>query len=115
KEGTGGLNLNDRFKATLQVKKATGELKLLLLNDDKEAAKGAEPPAANTDDDRRKSAYAYEVFEKSIKSAVFGRENEKKKIVDQLLKPNNSDTVPVVIMAICGVPGIGKTKLANLV
>ncbi|MCI43215.1 disease resistance protein (CC-NBS-LRR class) family protein, partial [Trifolium medium] len=92
KEVTGSLNLSDRFKATLQVKKATGELKLLLLND-KEAAKGAEPPAAeaaaNTDDDTRKSAY--EVFEKSIKSAVFGRDNEKKEIVDQLLKPNNSD------------------------
>ncbi|XP_045813961.1 putative disease resistance protein RGA4 [Trifolium pratense] len=117
KEGTGGLNLNDRFKATVQVKKATGELKLLLLND-KEAAKGEETPTANTaaaaDDDIRKSAY--EVFDKSIKSAVFGRENEKKEFIDQLLKPNNSDAVPaVVIVAIFGVPGIGKTKLANLV
>jgi len=105
KESIGGLNVKDRFKATLQVKKATDELKHLLNDED---AKGSAAAAVNTDGRRK---FAYEDF------VAVGRENEKKEIIDQLLNLKSADVdaaVPVVI-AIVGVTGIGNTKLARLV
>ncbi|MCI53117.1 disease resistance protein (CC-NBS-LRR class) family protein, partial [Trifolium medium] len=97
------------FKATLQVKKATEELKRLI----EEVPKGEEQEVvgSNVNEERK---FAYEVFEKIT---MFGRENEKKEIIHQLLNmnKNNSDVVPVpVVIVIVGVPGIGKTKLARL-
>ncbi|XP_045813952.1 disease resistance protein RGA2-like [Trifolium pratense] len=106
-----GLNVKNRFKATLQVKKATEELKRLI----EEVAKGEEQEevvGSNVNEERK---FAYEVFEKIT---MCGRENEKKEIIHQLLNmnKNNSDDVPVpVVIVIVGVPGIGKTKLARLV
>ncbi|RHN54751.1 putative P-loop containing nucleoside triphosphate hydrolase, leucine-rich repeat domain, L [Medicago truncatula] len=118
KESTSvGLKVKDRFKATLQVKKATDELKRLLNEEatdelkrllNEEDAKGAAAAAVDTDDRRK---FAYDDF------VAVGRENEKKEIIDQLLNLKSADTdaaVPVFI-AIVGVTGIGKTKLAHLV
>ncbi|KAK2373758.1 putative disease resistance protein RGA4 [Trifolium repens] len=98
-----GLNIKNRFKATLQVKKATEELKRLI----EEEPKGEQQQVVGSNVNKERK-FAYEVFEKIT---MFGRENEKKEIIDQLLNMNNSD----VVIVIAGVPGIGKTKLARLV
>ncbi|GAU25780.1 hypothetical protein TSUD_222370 [Trifolium subterraneum] len=108
-----GLNVKNRIKATLQVKKATEELKRLI----EEVQKGEQEVEVVGSDVNEERKFAYEVFKKIT---MFGRENEKKEIIHQLLNmntnKNNSDVVPVsVVIVIVGVPGIGKTKLARLV
>lgn len=47
-------------------------------------------------------------------SQVFGRENDKKNIIDLLMKPNKKDERASVI-SIVGLGGVGKTTLAKLV
>ncbi|PNY15325.1 CC-NBS-LRR resistance protein [Trifolium pratense] len=100
------LSLKKRFKAILLVKKATQELKRLIEIE----AKGEEAVISDTNVGRYFSSKVSE------KIPVFGRENEKEEIIDQLLNlnKNNSDVVPVVIV-IVGASGLGKTKLARLV
>ncbi|AES95702.1 putative P-loop containing nucleoside triphosphate hydrolase, leucine-rich repeat domain, L [Medicago truncatula] len=105
-----GLKITNHFK----VKKAAEEFKRLIevdlkglcLSISQEAAEAAtETVNSNMKNVKRN-------FEKIT---MVGRENEKKEIIDQLLKLNNpaDDFVPVIV--IVGVPGIGKTKLASLV
>jgi transcriptional regulator with AAA-type ATPase domain len=102
-----GLNIINRYqfkKAIVQVNKATEELELLL--------KEEKAVISNTNE-KRKSAY--KDFEKSTEHVTVGREREKKEIIAKLLKMNNADAVVPAVIAIVGVPGIGKTKLARLV
>jgi len=102
-----GLNIINRYqfkKAIVQVNKATEELELLL-NEEKAVI-------SNTNEKRK---LAYKDFEKSTERVAVGREREKKEIIAQLLKMNKADAAVPVVVAIVGVPGIGKTKLARLV
>jgi len=107
---TFGLKITNHFK----VKKAAEEFKrltevdlkgLCLLISQEAAEAATETVNSNMKNVKRN-------FEKIT---MVGRENEKKEIIDQLLKLNNpaDDFVPVIV--IVGVPGIGKTKLASLV
>ncbi|CAL5188438.1 unnamed protein product [Lathyrus oleraceus] len=106
-----GLNIKNRVKATLQVKKATEELKRLL-NEEEAKVEAEEALIISDSNEKRKSAY--QLFEENTKCVAVGIENEKKEIIDQLLNMNNSAVNPDVIVVV-GVPGIGKTKLVRLV
>ncbi|PIM97612.1 Apoptotic ATPase [Handroanthus impetiginosus] len=48
-----------------------------------------------------------------IGSEVYGREEEKRKILEKLLMPSGGENVPVI--SIVGIPGIGKTTLAKMI
>ncbi|CAK8540281.1 unnamed protein product [Lathyrus sativus] len=110
-----GLNIKNRVKATLQVKKATEELKRLLNEEDAKVEEQEEEQVIISDNNEKRKS-AYKMFVENTECVAVGRENEKKEIIDQLLNMNmNNSAVNPDVIVIVGVPGIGKTKLVRLV
>ncbi|WJX56295.1 hypothetical protein P8452_41965 [Trifolium repens] len=101
KESTAdGLNVKNRVKAAVQVKKAVDELKRLL----EEEVERERWIVRLTNETR-----SYSML---IEYSMFGREKEMYEIIYQLRNMNNFDVGPVVIV-IVGIPAMGKTKLAR--
>ncbi|CAL5188436.1 unnamed protein product [Lathyrus oleraceus] len=90
------LSIRSRVRVTFQVMKAAENIKTL--------TKEAKGFLFSVQEERTK--FEHHVFEKIT---MVGRENEKKEIIDQLLK------LKISVVVIVGGSGIGKTKLARLI